>query len=260
MKEDHKGGSFIYVPGTNSIFCISGLISLLTEQLSLEHLDVSLNKRESRKMGEWKVTTKLKSPRSYYSVCVIDSFIIYILLGFDLLKGEFLSNFERYDTSKPDETWVNFKILSEKPVKLTFSGVIVTSDEEVYILGGKDEHNNDNTFIYVLDLMERTAEDSEMRLPIPPGIEAYNIENKNLFYQETCFLPLMTNSKSSNINNMFFLCCYDSKNFLHRVNIKTFDYSFIHQELEGVHDIEESESISQLSNNNDADIEKLNNK
>ncbi len=211
-------------------------------------------------MGEWKVTTKLKSPRSYYSVCVIDSFIIYLLLGFDLLKGEFLTTFERYDTSRQEESWVNYKILSEKPIKLTFSGVIVTSDEECYILGGKDEHNNDNTSIYVLDLMERTVEDSEMRLPIPPGIEAFNIENKNLFYQETCFLPLLTNSKTSNINNMFFLCCFDSKNFLHRVNIKTFDYSFIHQELEGGQFIEESGSISQLSNNHDPEIEKLNDK
>ena len=151
MTEDHKGGAFIHVPWNNSLYCISGLISILTEKISLENIDDLIAKKGLSKIGEWKTVAKVKSPRSYYSVCVIDTFMIYIILGFDLWKCEFLSTIEKFDTTNPDSQWTSIKIFSEKVIKLTFSGVIVTSDEECYILGGKDENNNDNSLIYVFD-------------------------------------------------------------------------------------------------------------
>ena len=69
-----------------------------------------------------------------------------------------------------------------------------------------------------------------MRLPIL-GEEILKLDNKNLFYQEPCFLPLFS---SDTIENDLFVCGFDSKHCLHLVNTKTFDYTYINKEIECV--------------------------
>ena len=259
MNEDHKGGCFIYVPGNNYIYSISGLVTPTVERLCLDNFNICLEKKQFDKLGQWNYKKSLKTARSYFSVCVINAFTIYVLLGFNLLRGEFISTIERYDTSEEDG-WEPIKIVSDKLIKLTFAGVLVTSDEECFILGGKDEHNNDNYSIFVFDLSQGIIEDSDMKLPAPPGMNIYHIENKNLYYQESNFLPIQISNDSNDINNMFYLCCFDNKNFVHRINIKTFDYSYIHQELDMINESAKSILLSQISHSQNPEIELNNDK
>ena len=167
--------------------------------------------------------------------------IIYLLFGFDLYKGEFLSTIETYDTSNPNSQWTDKKIKYDKPIKLLFSGVISTSTGDIFILGGKDEHNIDSSSIYVYKTNKSIIEDTKMKLPFPSGLEILFLDNKNLFYQESCFLPLHSSGVSS--NDLLF-CCFDTKNFVHKVNIKTFDYTYIQEKVDLIIELDDEESNS----------------
>ena len=59
---------------------------------------------------------------------------------------------------------------------------------------------------------------------------------------------------------MFYICCFDNKNFVHRINIKTFDYSYIHQELDMINESAKSILLSQISHSQNPEIELNNDK
>ena len=81
-----------------------------------------------------------------------------------------------------------------------------------------------------------------MRLPVPVKTSLIQHEMKNLFYQESCFLPL----KFSNSFD-YMLACFDTKNYVHLVNVKSFKYSYIHK------DNNENEQQSQISSDSNSD-------
>jgi hypothetical protein len=231
LAEDHKGGSFIYVPNTNSIYCISGLMSVLTEKLKLNKnfdIDPEVN---------WKPVNKLIYPRSYYSSFVQNDCKIYIILGFDLWDNEYLSSVDRYDTSAPgEEGWKNIKLKGDKIPKLSFASCIPCSDDEIYIIGGKDENHIENTFLFLYDVKNDTIEDSNMRMPI----NNMEDDSKNLFYQENCFVTLRP--ENDDFEKAFLLALFDSKNYLHLVNIKNFDYSYVSHDIPMEYQIDRDDS------------------
>ena len=73
LQDDHKGGSMIYVPQDNSIYCISGLMSVLVEKIKLT------KKFEIPLEAPWETVNKLLCPRAYYSSYVKNDSIIYII-------------------------------------------------------------------------------------------------------------------------------------------------------------------------------------
>ncbi len=227
MADNHKGGSFIYVSSNSSLYCISGLYSYLVEKVNIDKY--SINSELSN--YEWTAVNKLPNPRAYYSHCVLNESVIYLLFGFNLHDLEYVTTLEKYDTNNPFELWKTIKIKGnfECPKHLTFTGLIVNTEEDVLVLGGKDEHNNDNDIIYTLNTKNGRLEDTKMRLPIVGEI-VLKYDNKNLFYQEPCFLPLLQKEESNNIKDRFF-CGFDSKHCLHLVNVSNFDYTYIEKEI-----------------------------
>ena len=238
LSEDHKGGSFVFVPYSNSVYCISGIMSILTEKLRLN------KQNEFEEDAPWKFVCKLSTPRGYYCSFVQNDSKIYIMLGFDLWNNDFLTTVDKLDVTKQKEEWMSIKIKCEKLPKLTFAACVPSSDDEVFLIGGRDDFNNDNSYIYLFDLKKESFEDSNMRLPLPTfqNNETDDTpEARNLFYQENCFIALRP--ENNDFESCFPCGLYDSKNYLHLVNIKNFDYSYVSQELVVEEEIEEEDDL-----------------
>jgi hypothetical protein len=221
MLKDHKGGNFIYVPSNNSIYCVSGLVTATSEIMKLD------KKYNYLSNGEWKELSSLNKARGYYSVFVKNGSIIYVIFGFDVFSGDFLSTIEKYDTSLNDSKWSLINLESKKSINLIFSGVLPITDNEIYLIGGKDNQNYDNNSIISLNLRRYTIDDTQLKIPLLEKNSSITVETKNIFYQETGFLPLNCQGKS------FYFANFDTKNYIHLINLKSFEYTFIHRnELE----------------------------
>jgi hypothetical protein len=222
LAEDHTGGSFVYVPFTNSVYCISGLSSTWTEVMQL-------NKNfEITTECLWQPLNQLAFPRAYYSTFVQNDIKIYLMLGYDLWDNDYISSVVRLDTSAPSEGWKEIRLKGDKIPKLCFTACIPCSDDEVYIIGGEDENLMENPVVFCYDIRNNQIEDSNMRLP-KINSKSESSQSLNLFYQENCFIPVKCQGEDSDKN--FFLALYDTKNFIHLVNIKNFDYSYISHEV-----------------------------
>ncbi len=218
LNENHRGGSMVYVPMSNSIFCISGFKSPITEKMTLgKNMEFS----ESR---EWVNVCSLNDARGYFSCFVQNDSLIYLLFGLNISKGEFVSNIQRLDTLAEEPNWITIKIKSEKIPKLHFCACIPATDEEIYILGGRDETKQENSIIYLYDVPNQTIEDSGLRLPIFTGDDGKT--SMNLFYQENNFIAVRP-EKVDDYKEALLLAMFDTKNILHLVNIKNLEYSFI---------------------------------
>jgi len=216
MIDNHKGGSFVYVPANKHLYCISGMHSQFVENISVEGLVLP-----DKQKREWRVVNEIKKTRSYFSSCVMNESVIYLFFGFNLHDLEYHTTVEKYDALKPYEPWESITL--SMPLKLAFTGIIVSNDEEVYLLGGKNQQNIDNDTIYVIDLTTGIIEDTNMKLPLY-GEDIMKYDNKNLFYQESCFLPVQKKNQGLNY------CGFDSRQWLHSFDLKTFDYNYINKE------------------------------
>ena len=223
LAEDHTGGSFVYVPFSNSVYCISGLSSTWTEVMQLnKNLEITTE-------CTWQPLNQLNFPRGYYSTFVQNDTKIYLMLGYDLWDNEYLNSVVRLDTSAPYEGWKEIRLKGEKVPKLCFSSCIPCSDDEVYIIGGEDENLMENSIVYCYDIRNNRIDDSGMRLPMVNS-NGDSRESLNLFYQENCFIPIKS-PQEENADKNFYLALYDTKNYMHLVNIKNFDYSYISHEV-----------------------------
>jgi hypothetical protein len=238
LNEDHKGGNLIYVPSKNSIYCISGLSTSLTEVLVLDkkfHYPLVIG---------WSEVNKLHKARGYYSVYLQNESIVYAVLGFNLFSGQYLPNIEKFDTSKDKQEWTLINLSSQKLFFLSFAAVMPITDHEIYLIGGKDHLNNDNLTILCINLKRFNIEDTQMRLVMNMTGTSQS-ETKTLFYQESCFLPL------TSPNHDLMLANFDTKNYLHLINLKTFDYTYVHRQGS-----DKQSSVNVTENNSDSSSER----
>jgi hypothetical protein len=245
LSEDHTGGSFVYVPFSNSVYCISGLSSTWTEVMQLnKNLEITTE-------CTWQPLNQLAFPRGYYCTFVQNDTKIYLMLGYDLWDNEYLNSVMRLDTSAPYEGWKELRLKGDKIPKLCFAACIPCSDDEVYIIGGEDENLMENSIVYCYDIRNNYIDDSNMRLPMVSS-NGDSRESLNLFYQENCFIPVKS-PQGEDADKNFFLALYDTKNFMHLVNIKNFDYSYISHETPPEYDStlkEDSEDEEEIGDEN----------
>jgi hypothetical protein len=228
LNDNHRGGSMVFVPMSNSIFCISGFRSTLTEKMFLG------KNMEFSETSEWVSVCSMAEPRGYFSCFVQNDSLIYSLFGLNIMKGDFVSNIQRLDTMAEEPNWVPIKIKSEKIPKLHFCACIPATDEEVYILGGRDEMKQENSIIYIYDVPNQTIEDSGLRLPIFTAEDGQ--ATMNLFHQENNFIAVRP-ERVDDYKEALLLAMFDTKNVLHLVNIKNLEYSFISSIAENENDI-----------------------
>lgn len=224
LEENHKGGSLVYVPYNNLVYCISGIVSSTVETINV------LNEPE---FDAKKSKTALSEPRAYFGTFVQNDSKIYVMLGYNYMKNDFMTTIEKLDTASSDRTWKELFFSKESTVpKLVFISCIPTSNDKIHILGGVDENYFVNRNIYVICLSPNSfeIEITNMALPFEQDDQKIAIARDNnkgfscLFYQENCFIPLLT---PVNDNDSFLFGLFDSKHNLHLTNLNSFNYCII---------------------------------
>lgn len=229
LEENHKGGSLVYVPYNNMVYCISGIVSPLVETIN------ALNDSEfDLKKGK----TNLSEPRAYFGTFVQNESKIYVMLGYNYMKNDFMTTIEKLDTASSDKTWKELSFSNEFTVpKLVFISCIPTSNDKIHILGGVDENYLVNRAIYVICLSPNSfeIEITNMALPFEQDDQKIAISRDNnkgfscLFYQENCFVPLQTPVDD---NDCFLFALFDSNYNLHLTNLNSFNYCIISRKEE----------------------------
>jgi len=232
---DHTGGSFVFLPLSSQIYCISGISTNTCEYIKLPI------KEENLQMEVWTQGPLLSKSRAYFSTFVQNESIIYLIFGYDYIDASNILNLEKLDTNDSSPEWSIFKLNNtEKIPILTFFASLPATEDQILIIGGKDEYNQDNNIIYSICLRNLTIEDTFLRLPVQ------DLENESsndiVFYQENYFLPIEFSTK--NINQILVMALFDSKDFLHIINLKNFNYAFIHEE----DDVPEEEYNEEIEN------------
>jgi hypothetical protein len=227
---NHKGGSLVYCPFDNLVYCISGISTNIVETLNIFN---------EEKFNESKSFTELTEPRAYFASYIQDKSKIWIFLGYNYINNDFITSIERLDTSSSDKTWKEFSFFNEDSVpKLVFVSCTPSSNEKIHIFGGIDENYFINKIIYVICLMDNSFEIYPSNLALPFNEESQKISlnkefnNKGfncLFYQQNCFIPLMT---SITDKDTFLYGLFDSKHNLHLTNLNNFDYCLISRKEE----------------------------
>jgi hypothetical protein len=219
LQDDHKGGAMIYVPHDNSIYCISGLMSVLVEKIKLN------KKMQIPTEAPWELVNKLLCPRAYYSSFVKNESIIYIMLGFNLWDNEYLATVDRYDANEFHGEWKNIKLKGINPPRLSFTACIPVTEDDIYIFGGRDINDVDNTEIFYYNVKAGEIENANIQFIEEETLANEKVSLKNLFYHENLFLPL----RATDIDNEGPIPVgqYDSKGVLHIFNVKNFNYNYI---------------------------------
>ena len=219
LKDDHKGGALIYVPFDNSVYSVSGLMSTLTEKFKLS------KKMEFLPETQWEIVNKLHSPRAYYSNFVKNESVIYTMFGFNLWDNEYLSTIDCLDVKIKHPKWHSIELKGKDIPRLSFTACIPVTDEDIYIFGGRDVNDIDNTDILYFNAKTGLIENSKIEIIDQDTRTNEKISIKNLFYQESLFLPL----RSADLDYELSIPVgqYDSKGILHVFNVKNFNYNFI---------------------------------
>jgi hypothetical protein len=224
---NHKGGSLVYCPFDNLVYCIAGISTNIVE---------TINIFDEENLEENKTYTELAEPRAYFASYIQDKCKIWVLLGYNYINNDFITSIERLDTSSSDKTWKEYSFFNEESVpKLVFISCTPSSNEKIHIFGGIDENYFINKVIYIICLMDNSFEiyPSNLALPFTEESQSQKISlnkefnNKGftcLFYQENCFIPLLTNVTDK---DTFLYGLFDSKHNLHLTNLNNFNYCLI---------------------------------
>lgn len=222
---NHKGGSLVYCPYDNLIYCIGGIATNIAE---------TINIFDDENYEENKSVTELSEPRAYFASYIQDKSKIWVVLGYNYVMNDFITSLEKLDAASSDKTWKEYSFSNEDSVpKLVFVSCTPSSNEKIHIFGGVDENYYINKVIYVVCLMDNTFEIDPCNLALPFNEESQKISLNGdfhkkgftcMFYQENCFIPLLTNSveKDSYLYGLF-----DSKHNLHLTNLNNFNYCLI---------------------------------
>ncbi len=224
LEDNHKGGSLVYVPYDNLVYCISGVVTSAVE---------TINGFNDPEFDSKKNKTELLQPRAYFAPFVQNESKIYVILGYNYLKNQFSTTIEKMDISSSDKTWKELFFSHNLTVpRLVFISCIPTSNDKIHILGGVDENYFINRAIYVVCLSPNffEIEITNMALPLDEDNQKiaigrdHNKGFKCIFFNENSFVPLCT---PVNDNESFLFGLYDSKLNLHLINLNKFNYCII---------------------------------
>lgn len=247
LEEDHKGGSLVYVPYDNLIYCISGINTNAVETINIFDEEENDTKKSQNALTE---------PRAYFTTYVQNDSKIFVLLGYNYLKNDFMTTIEKLDTASYDKSWKELYFYNERSVpKLVFTSCIPSSNDKIHILGGVDENYTLNKMIYVCCLSPSLfeIESSNMALPFDDDTKGVTLarDSRNgfqfIFYQENCFIPLSTPVED---NDAFLFGLFDSKHNLHLTNLSNFNYSIMALKEEKNKNIKNAMAVGNVYNNN----------
>ena len=241
LETNHKGGSLVFVPYDNLIYCIAGINTSIVETINIYN-----NPEYHKKINK----TFLSEPRAYFGTFVQNDSVIYVILGYNYMKNDFMSVIERLDTKGKDKTWKELYFTNDFRIpKLVFISCIPSSANKLHVLGGVDENYYINRIIYIVHIGNDNnfeIEESNMGLPFEEDSQKIvTIKDNNkgftcLFYQENTFVPLRT----PDVREELLFGLFDSKHNLHLANLSNFNYCIIARKEE-----KESQNKNEFLNN-----------
>ena len=243
LYEYHKGGNLVYIPYDNLVYCISGILCSTVETINIFN-DPDYDKKSS--------ITQLSQPRAYFGTFIQNESKIYVFLGYNYMKNDFMSTIEKLDTASHDKTWKELFFSNDNKIpKLVFISCIPSSLEKIHILGGVDENYLLNKLVYIVKIDQNGSDINECNtvLPFEDNNQKINLGRDNnkgytsLFYQENCFIALKTPSED---NSCYLFGIYDSKHNLHLANMNNFNYCILSRKEEKEKNIKNAYAINNL--------------
>ncbi len=185
--------------------------------------------------NKWENVGSITEPRSYFSIFVQDNKKIYLMFGYNFKVEKYLDYFHYLDVSQGDQYWDKIYVKGEKIPKLSCCATMSFSSDHVYIFGGIDHPNEKNNCIYrynaetnLLDQTELTLKSSFDYMDLNPKLKCETLPSLN-FIEETNFQAL--NFHVMHTEHAFYFGCFDSKNFLHLINLKTFSHDLFYLDI-----------------------------
>ena len=179
LKESRTWHSMIFVPD-KYIFIVGG-----SNTKSVELYDMNTNQISK--------DSELNEVRSECTLCLINNRYLYAFFGF-LINQEYNKTIERCDLFKEQRKWeyVNYKEKERFEIIESFFGVSYFNDNELLLIGGNDNDNDEKRFDYHYTIAQNEDEKDI--------ITEYDSELKenSIVFREKLFHPIAEN-KAINI-------------------------------------------------------------
>lgn len=254
-KEDHEGGCLIYCSNDSYVYLISGVSSARVERIGFSFINNSFE-------SFWSFTHDLNETRGHFSCFLVNSKLIYVILGYDYLNQSFCETIKRLDTSKSNESWVILPSNTKNCPKLCNAGIMLCSIDHVLIIGGLQANLDQNFSVYSLEyfsgewgltefcvqnfLKNSVEDDKEAESSDLSEDEQDYLSKSNpmMFIGSTFFTALKFDKNFP--SSFFYYAQFDSLNYCHIINGKTFEHLIVYNS--GLHD-EADNDVDQRDDN-----------
>lgn len=225
----HFGGSLIYVPLTNSIFCLGGYNSKKCEFYKNDKLlnnKIPALNSSNFQDSFWYEAPEFNISRMDFSSIVINRFI-YVFFGHVKSHSQNLNSIERLNLIK-NESWelINLKNNLGISYNLMGNGVLAYNESEVLLLGGSDEKGQMRDTIFLFNSNSNIIRKFEYKIPDIKWKVCFNFKKESNFMKINCFD--CNNTKMPKYLNI------DGLNRVHLVNtnLNRFEYNFKEEKVE----------------------------
>jgi len=221
LRFSHFYGNLVYLDLNNCIYCLGGINSKKCEIYRNDNvLFLNNNLFNSTKIQQntWEALPDLNYSRQEFASSVINN-SIYVFFGFNNITNEDNNSIERLNVNHND-FWevIMYNVPDYINVSLSSHACASVNSNEVFILGGYDGKAYKDT-ILSFDANSNTIHDTNYKIPDLRKNVQYH------FYKESNFIKVNPTSYSEEKDPSFILI--DSKEKVHLLNIKKFNYSII---------------------------------
>jgi hypothetical protein len=173
-----------------------------------------------------------------------------LLFGYNDEKNKFLDYFNSLDTSNEIE-WKKIILKTRIPLMSSCANISF-SMHQVYIFGGIDNKNQKNNTVYRYNAQDNFFEQTELCLKSNfdfqeqnPNLPQGNLPSLN-FVEESSFRAF--NFDPMYIDYAFNFGCFDSKNYFHLINLKSFSHNLFYLNVNDTEESFDRENSNEIKN------------
>jgi len=253
-KFEHPNGCLINIPFNDTIYCISGRNTIEVEKIKLYRNSLNI-------INEWETTCPIQEPRSFFSAFVQNGKKIFLMFGYNFQDEKFIDYFSVLDTVEVEQIWTKVIVKCDKIPLMSCCGTMSFSPNNVYIFGGMNNNTERNNIVYrynsednVLDQSEYILKDALNYLEINPRLPPEHLPSLK-FVEESDFKAF--DFHQLHIQHAFYFGCFDSRNFFHLINLKTFSHDLFYLDISSMNN-ETNTNQTNSNENNQPSIENIN--
>ena len=226
-KFNHPNGGFVHIPDYNVIYCISGRKTIEVEK-------ICVYQNELKTGDKWQTVGSISEPRAFFSIFVQNNSKIYLMFGYNFEEEKFFDYFHCLDISSNEFLWTKIFLNLEKIPLMSSCGTLSFSSDNVYIFGGMNPNNEKNNCIYRYNAEENTLEQTELTLKasydymnLNSNLQPENLPSTNFVESDFQAFDFHT----SYLEHAFYFGCFDSRNFFHLINLKSFSHDLFYLDI-----------------------------